>query len=153
MELPPCGIYRTTEPVGEVPAGRLVYFHNHGDPGPGVYLPEAWVLNRARFARRGKVLSDPGLAFTLQPLPAEGLYRVLEPFTCCDKNCRQFSENLLVQLGYNAEAQPVLFVPEWTEKGLAFPSMGTRLDPDRLTRIAPLKVVASQPEPPGRPAH
>lgn len=153
MELPPCGLYRTTEAIAGVPANRLVYFHNHGDPGPGIYLPERWDVNRARFARGGKTLPDTNLAFTLEPLPAEGLYRVLEQFTCCEKNCRTFPENLLVQLGYNAEAQPLLFIPEWTEKGLSFPEMGTRLDPDRLRRIAPLKVVASKPPDDGHAVH
>ena len=48
-DLPPCGIYRTDLALGdEVPAGRLVYFHDHGDPGPGIYLPRDWVANRAR---------------------------------------------------------------------------------------------------------
>lgn len=37
----PCGLYRTTRPIPDaVPAGVLVYYHNHGDPGPGVYLPD-----------------------------------------------------------------------------------------------------------------
>jgi hypothetical protein len=36
-DLPPCGIYRTSQPLGDhVPAGQLVFFHNHGDPGPGI---------------------------------------------------------------------------------------------------------------------
>ena len=153
MELPPCGLYRTTRDIAGVPANRLIYFHNHGDPGHGIYLPERWVLNRAKFSRGGKTLPDNSLAHTLEPLPAEGLYRVLESFTCCEKNCRTFPENLLVQLGYNAEAQPLLFVPEWTDKGLSFPEMGTRLDPDRLRRIAPLKVVISKPIDDGHDGH
>ena len=41
-ELPPCGLYRTVKPIGSIEAGRLVYFHNHGDPGPGLYFPESW---------------------------------------------------------------------------------------------------------------
>ena len=59
QKLPPCGIYRTLAQVGDVPAGRLVYFHNHGDPGPGVYLPERWSANRAHFQARGHVLATP----------------------------------------------------------------------------------------------
>ena len=32
--LPPCGLYRTRRALGtSIPEGRLVYFHNHGDPG------------------------------------------------------------------------------------------------------------------------
>ena len=38
-----CGLYRTSEPIEDaIEAGVLVYYHNHGDPGPGVYLPRAW---------------------------------------------------------------------------------------------------------------
>jgi len=143
--LPPCGLYKTTIDIGSVPAGRLVMFHNHGNPGPGVYLPEDWHLNRATFSEQGETLGDPGLAVTLEPLPPEGLYRVLEPFTCCEKNCRTFDADLLVQLGYNGEGTPILFVPEWTPGGLAFPAVGTPLDTERLTRMAPLTVQQGEP--------
>lgn len=140
MELPPCGLYRTTEPIGNVPAHRLVYFHNHGDPGPGVYVPESWSVNRAQFSKSGTTLPDENLAFTLEPLQAEGLYRVKSPITCCDKQCRTYPAELLVQLGYNAQGEPILFVPQWTGTGLAFPEMGNKLDSDRLAELAPLKV-------------
>ncbi|HEY3358485.1 MAG TPA: hypothetical protein VGQ83_34880 [Polyangia bacterium] len=138
--LPDCGLYRTRAALGEqIPAGRLVYFHNHGDPGPGVYLPEAWALNRARFGERG-VTIQPEWAASLEPLPAEGFYRVLEPFHCCAKRCRLFEAELLVQLGYDGEARPILFVPEWTERGLAIPERGSLIDIDGLAKIAPLKL-------------
>jgi len=151
MDLPPCGLYRTTEPIGSVPAGRLVYFHNHGDPGPGVYLPESWHLNRARFAERGTTLPDESLALTLEALPAEGLYRVLEEFYCCENHCRTFTPGLLVQLGYNGNAEPILFVPELSDAGMAFPEKGTRIDRDRLDKIALLKVAAPVPSTPAPP--
>jgi hypothetical protein len=153
MDLPKCGLYRTTEPIGSVPANRLVYFHNHGDPGPGVYLPETWQLNRARFAKKGTTLPEQNLAFTLEPLPAEGLYRVLEEFTCCEKSCRTFPANLLVQLGYNAQAEPLLFVPELSDAGLALPQLGSKLDADRLTRLAPLKVATPKQQSPDQTVH
>src|SRR5690606_36395271 len=93
VELPPCGLYRTTEAIGPVPADRLVYFHDHGDPGPGIYLPVAWRKNRAVFAEQGVTLPDPSLARTLRPLLAEGLYRVEQIFTCCERNCRTFERD------------------------------------------------------------
>lgn len=151
-QLPPCGIYRTTIAIGSVPEGRLVMFHNHGDPGPGIYLPEAWDRNRARFAPSGETLDPVDLATTLEPLPAQGLYRVTESFTCCEKNCRTFEPNLLVQLGYNGEAEPILFVPEWTPSGLAFPEVGQPLDEERLARLAPLMVAESSDAPAGAPS-
>ena len=146
MALPPCGLYRTTQPLeGHVPAGRLVYFHAHGDPGPGVYLPSGWQLNRAQWHETGHTIPAPEWAATLAPLPAEGLYRVREPFACCPKRCRTYERDLLVQLGYTAEAAPLLFLPEWTDSGLAIPEMGVPIDADRLACLAPLKVVEAEP--------
>ena len=43
-------------PIGTVEAGRLVYFHNHGNPGPGLYFPERWTHNRAHFTPRGSTV-------------------------------------------------------------------------------------------------
>jgi hypothetical protein len=144
--LPACGVYRTTAPLeGHVAAGRLVFFHNHGDPGPGIYLPSGWALNRARWHDKGHTIPSPEWAGTLVALPAEGLYRVGDAFTCCAKRCRTYETDLLVQLGYNAEAEPLLFLPEWTESGLAIPEMGAPIDVDRLRCLVPLRVVESEP--------
>lgn len=145
--LPPCGLYRTRRALGTtIPEGRLVYFHNHGNPGPGLYLPSGWSVNRARWHAQGTPLPDAQWAEHLEPLPAEGLYRVLESFACCEKRCRTFDEELLVQLGYNGMAEPILFVPEWTETGLSFPTTGSVVDRIQLQRLKPLKVAeAAEP--------
>ena len=141
--LPPCGLYLTRAAIGSVPAGRLVYFHNHGDPGPGIYLPSSWRGNRARFEARGHTLPSPGAAAHLEPLPAEGFYRVTEPFHCCEKNCQLFSSNELVQLGYDAAARLILFTPEWIDGQLALPDRGARVERDRLLSLSALKVRTS----------
>ena len=152
MNLPPCGLYRTTVPLGTaVPAGRLVYFHNHGEPSAGIYLPTGWSLNRAQWQEHGTPLPDEAWAHTLAPLRPEGLYRVREPFTCCDKRCRTFEPGLLVQLGYTGEAEPLLFVPEWTASGLGFPERGSAVDAARLQLLEPLKV-SHGATPPPKPA-
>ncbi len=146
MALPPCGLYRTTRDLEQhVPAGRLVYFHNHGNPGPGVYLPSSWTLNRAQWHERGHTIPSPEWAASLVPLPLEGLYRVRDAFVCCEKRCRTYEPDLLVQLGYNAEAEPLLFLPEWTSSGLAIPEMGAPIDADRVACLVPLKVTAGEP--------
>jgi hypothetical protein len=49
-----------------------------------------------------------------------------------------------VQLGYNAEAEPLLFVPEWTPSGLAIPEMGIPIDTDRLRCLVALRVVEGE---------
>ncbi len=141
--LPPCGLYRTTRDLGEVPAGRLVYFHNHGEPGPGVYPPERWEHNRARFAERGFTLPEPyaASARALEPLPAEGFYRVVRPFHCCDKECTLFEADTLVQLGYDGAGEAILFVPELTAAGMNLPARGSRVASDRFRSLALLKVM------------
>lgn len=137
---PPCGLYRTTRPLESVPAGRLVYFHNHGDPGPGIYLPKDWSLNRARWHVRGVTVPDAEWSSSLEPLKPEGLYRVTERFFCCEKRCRSYEANALVQLGYTGEAEALLFVPEWAAGGLGFPERGNRVGAEQLQRMQLLVV-------------
>ncbi len=146
--LPPCGLYRTTAAIGPIPAGRLVYFHDHGDPGPGLYLPDAWQANRAVFGKKGVTLPDAASAKSLRPLLAEGLYRVEEEFFCCEKRCKTFARDLLVQLGYDGAAKPILFVPEWTAGGLAFPQLGQGVDELKLSKLGWLVVPTAKGEPP-----
>src|SRR5262245_38487068 len=130
---PPCGLYRTIQPIGDVPVGRLVYFHNHGDPGPGVYLPESWAHNRATFSQRGHTLpaaTDPRAALT--PLPREGLYRVATAFFCCAKLCVEFKPETLVQLGYDGTGRAILFIAEMAGGAISLPAKGTIVDDDML---------------------
>ncbi len=151
MPLPPCGIYRMRQPLADhIPAGRLVYFHNHGDPGPGVYLPARWNANRAEWQQNGHVIpSDAWASAALEPLLREGLYRVTRAFTCCATHCRTFPVDLLVQLGYDGAGHALLFVPEWGAQGLGIPLTGSRLDDDRLVHISPLVVAEATPPAPG----
>ena len=142
-KLPPCGLYVTRGAIGAVPAGRLVYFHDHGDPGPGVYLPTSWVANKARFDAPGVTLPSPEAALSLEALPLEGFYRVTESFTCCEKSCRTFERDLLVQLGYDGAATPILFVPEMIDSSIGVPDRGTRIDRDRIARLAMLRVAVA----------
>ncbi|MCA2977094.1 MAG: hypothetical protein INH41_24875 [Myxococcaceae bacterium] len=144
---PPCGLYRTTRPLEQLPAGRLVMFHNHGTPGPGVYLPRAWALNRAEWHAQGITVPDAEWSASLAPLAAEGLYVVNETFHCCDQRCVQFPSGQLVQLGYDGEATPILFLPEWTARGLGFPERGTRLDPSRVQQLGRLLVAQAADAP------
>jgi hypothetical protein len=137
--LPACGLYRTTTRLGDVPAGRLVFFHNHGDPGPGIYLPTGWRQNRALFQDRGVLIPGGWWAATLDPLIPEGLYRVARPFHCCDKRCTTFDVDQLLQVGYTAEATPLVFVPEFIDAVFTLPEQGTVVDRARLSCLTPLK--------------
>jgi hypothetical protein len=141
-DLPSCGLYRTTVDVEGVAAGRLVYFHNHGEPGPGVYSPARWTNNRAVFSARGTTLTPEAIA-TLEPLPPEGFYRVVESFLCCAKECRRFQPDELVQLGYDRAANAILFTPRLVASAVALPSRGTRVERDRLGKLARLRIPVS----------
>lgn len=144
-DLPPCGLYVTRAAIGSVPEGRLVYFHNHGKPGPGVYLPTRWVANGARFEQPGELLPSPESALALEPVPAEGFYRVVEPFDCCPKRCRSFERELLVQLGYDGSGNAILFLPELVDGIMRVPEHGTRVERERLRNLAPLRVAVASP--------
>lgn len=141
----PCGLYRTTRESAGIPAGRLVYFHNHGTPGPGLYLPASWALNKATFHENGHTLPEPWAtsARTLEPLLAEGFYQVVKPFHCCEKRCREFKKGLFVQLGYNGAATPLVFVPQLSPSGIAIPEVGTPVDPATLDALSPIQVQTS----------
>lgn len=144
MQLPPCGLYRTLAPVAGIPTGRLVYFHNHGNPGPGLYLPDNWKGNRVQLSKKGNTLPDPSEVRHLEPLPAEGFYRVVEEFHCCDKKCRLFPAELLVQLGYNGQGQAIVFTPEIVDGMLAIPERGSAIDDDNFQYLKQLKLVTSK---------
>ena len=92
--LPPCGLYRTAAKIGGIDPGRLVYYHNHGDPGPGLYFPEKWNLNRVQWASQGMTAPTPFDNTWLTPLLAEGFYRVTREFTCCAKKCMTFTPEM-----------------------------------------------------------
>ncbi len=143
MHLPPCGLYRTTAPIASIPAGRLVFFHNHGDPGPGLYLPSGWKKNRVQLEAQGVTVDDPALIAALEPLPPEGFYRVTEPFYCCEKQCRSFEAEMLVELGYNAQGQAIVFVPELVDGMLASASSGTTVEAASLAKLKMLKVAVA----------
>ena len=139
-DLPPCGLYRTAKAIGSIEAGRLVYFHNHGDPGPGVYLPEAWNGNRARFQANGTVLPEKFDYKSLHALPPEGFYRVKKTFHCCEKQCMKFEPDAFVQLGYNGTGKALMFIPELGSTSIAIPERGTFVDDDVLDNLQLLKI-------------
>ena len=144
MKLPPCGLYRTTESIGSIPAGRLVYFHNHGEPGPGLYLPASWKGNRMTLSDKGTLLPSPADVRSLEPLPPEGFYRVASEFHCCEKKCRLFEAETLLQLGYNGSGDAIAFVPEFIDGMLALPTRGSRIDAINFSKMKQLRVPVVQ---------
>jgi hypothetical protein len=86
------------------------------------------------------MIDDPGLVRHLQPLPPEGFYRVTEPFHCCEKQCRLFEQDALLQLGYDSDADPILFLPELVDSMLAIPAKGWKTTLETLDNVRQLRV-------------
>ena len=138
----PCGLYRTTQKFEDkVPEGLLVYYHNHGDPGPGVYAVKSWNNNKALFQEQGITITDSAWVKSLKPLKDEGFYRVAKEFYCCEKHCRKFERDTLVQLGYNGDGSPIIFIPEWHAEGLLLPQKGNLIEDEKVHHLKPLKVI------------
>ena len=133
--LPPCGLYRTVRSIAGLEAGRLVYFHNHGNPGPGLYLPERWSHNRAHWSSTGMTVPADFDPSSLRALPAEGFYRVKRGFHCCEKKCVEFQPEQLVQLGYNGSGKALLFLPTLQRGAITTPERGTMIDDAALDQI------------------
>lgn len=137
-----CGLFLTTKTISKrVEAGVLVFYHNHGEPGPGVYPVTSWQNNKAVFSNRGTLLPYPGYERTLKPLKPEGFYVVREEFTCCERRCQVFPVDTLVQLGYRRDGTPLLFNAVWTYKGIVVPVVGTKVREEKLGLLRPVKVL------------
>jgi hypothetical protein len=139
-DLPPCGLYRTVKPIAGIESGRLVYFHNHGNPGPGLYMPEDWTHNRARFSENGTTVPADFDPRALRALPAEGFYRVKAAFYCCEKQCVKFEPEQLVQLGYNGAGRALAFIPEYAGGSISVPERGTFVDDAALPNLVKLSL-------------
>ena len=110
--LPDCGLYRTTKPLpeheAEVPAGILVYFHNHSDSGlPVVIAPDHNIHNRWHFHGAGIPFRGLSWADSLAKLPAEGFYMLRKALTF---EGGEWPKAALVQLGYTKNGDPILFI-------------------------------------------
>lgn len=137
--LPPCGLYRTTLPLAgkeeSVPAGRMVYFHNHSDQEkPMVLLPKEVKDNTWTFQDRGYLVEAESWCNTLVKLPRQGFYVVREEITTASGG--RMGAGMLVQLGYNASGAAILF-PGTYEPGnrIQFPDRGMMISDLQTTLL------------------
>lgn len=134
MALPNCGLYRTGVALPgreeQLPAERLVYFHNHSkEGGPLVLPPRENTHNHWTFADRGYLVQGPGSEGFMEAmiaLPRQGFYVVQRPIALSDGT--QLPPRALVQVGYNGGGDAILFVPEGHGNGFWFPERGFRFD-------------------------
>jgi hypothetical protein len=146
ISLPECGLYRTTQALpgheDEVPAGLLVYFHNHSDSGlPQVVLPDHCMHNRWHFHGPGVVFRSLAWAASLHRVPSQGFYFLKEDLVF---DGGSWPKHTLVQLGYTRRAEPIIFIGQeraaLEENDLFFSDKGVRIDPEVLDILVPLTV-------------
>jgi len=152
--LPDCGLYRTTKPLPEneatVPAGVLVYFHNHSDSGlPVVIVPDHNIHNRWHFHGGGVLFRGLSWADSLVKLPSEGFYMLRKTLTF---EGGEWPKGALVQLGYNRNAEPILFIgqarAQLEENDLWFSDRGVSIQREQLSILEQLQIYA-EPAPAG----
>jgi hypothetical protein len=156
--LPDCGLYRTTKPLAgheeQVPAGILVYFHNHSDSGlPTVLTPDHNVLNRWHF--HGPAIEFRGLSWasTLQKMPEEGFFTLKKELAF---DGGTWPRNALVQLGYTRAGDPILFMARvrarLDENDLFFSDKGLKITRDQLSLLDRANVFIEDADPSGHGA-
>lgn len=124
-----------------MPSGRLVFFHNHSQEGwPLVLMPAHNESNRWTFHERGYLVRDAAWTQSLEKLKPEGFYRLSEHFHLSEEQV--VSKHALAQLGYNREAQPILFFPKLDEEAnaLIFPERGTGISPKIYALLEPVDI-------------
>ena len=149
--LPDCGLFRTSKPLpehdAEVPAGILVYFHNHSDSGlPVVVVPEHNVHNRWHFHGAGIPFRGLSWADSLVKVPAEGFYMLRRVLTF---EGGEWPKSALVQLGYTRNADPILFIAQaraqLEENDLFFSDNGVGIPREQLSILEQVQVFAEPP--------
>ena len=143
IDIPACGLYRTTLPLpGQeeaIPAGRLVYFHNHSDQNkPIVLLPKSNTHNRWTFHERGNLVEDADFILGLEPLKVEGYYRLREHFHPNQEEI--VADDQIVQLGYTPDAEALIFFPKISSElnALIFPERGMKIPAQIYDLLEPL---------------
>jgi hypothetical protein len=144
--LPNCGLYKTTKPLPEhetdVPAGALVYFHNHSDAGlPVVIVPDHNIMNRWHFHGTGIPFRGLSWADSLKRMPAEGFYMIRKDLSF---EGGSWPKGTLVQLGYTKTGEPILFIAQqrasMDENDLFFSDRGVGIKEEVLANLEQLKI-------------
>jgi hypothetical protein len=142
LDLPEPGLYRTTEAYpgheAEFPASVLVYV---GQPSNGgvkfVVRPGQNRNNRWFWGEPTTPLRSPTWARTLKALRAEGFYTL--PQDLDFEGGGKWLKNAVVQLGYNGEGRPIVFVGEQREgdeiNALYFSDRGMMIEEPILERL------------------
>ncbi len=144
--LPDCGLYLTSQPLPgneqNVPAGTIVYFHNHSDSGlPQVITGDHNIHNRWHFHGPGLEFRGLSWANTLKKLTPEGFYTLRRELNF---DGGSWPKGAIVQLGYTREADPILFIgrvrSRLDENDLFFSDKGLKIKRDQLNVLEPAPI-------------
>ena len=149
-----CGLYRASKALpgneDKVPAGTLVYFHNHSSnngPLPSVIPPDHNVHNRWHFHAEGAIdnIRSPSWVDSLEKMPDQGFYTLRKELTF---DGGSWPKGSIVQLGYTRVAEPILFIARvratLAENDLYFSDKGVGIKRDQLAHLEPA-VIYTEP--------
>jgi hypothetical protein len=161
-----CGLYRAPRALPgneeKVPAGSLVYFHNHSSnngPLPSVIPPDHNIHNRWHFHAEGAIenIRSPSWVESLEKLPDQRFYTLRRELTF---EGGSWPRGTIVQLGYTRIAEPILFIAtvraSLQENDIFFSDRGVRVNRDQLSILEPAEIYTEQgdgSEHPTGPSH
>jgi hypothetical protein len=147
-----CGLYRATKALpgneAKVPAGTLVYFHNHSSNGgvlPSVIPPDHNVHNRWHFHQEGAIenIRSPSWVESLERMPDQSFYTLRQPLPF---DGGSWPKGAIVQLGYTSTAEPILFIgrvrASLAENDLFFSDKGVGIKREQLSLLEPAPIYA-----------
>lgn len=140
LDLPENGLYRTTTAMpgheDAFPADVLVYIGEKSGQ-KFVVRPGQNRNNRWYWGEPTTVMRSPTWGRTLKRLPSEGYYTLPEDLNF--EGGGRWLKNAIVQLGYNAQGQGIIFVGESrdtaTDNALYFSDRGMLISDELLERL------------------
>jgi hypothetical protein len=148
-----CGLYRAAKALPgheeKVPAGTLVYFHNHSSnngPLPSVIPPDHNVHNRWHFHAEGAIenIRSPSWVESLEKMPDQAFYTLRKELPL--DGGATWPKGAIVQLGYTRGADPILFIAQQratlAENDLFFSDKGVGIKRDQLSLLEPAPIYA-----------
>jgi len=151
MPWPESGLYRTTRALAghekDIPAESLVYIGRKGGQR-FVVRPHDNRQNRWFWHDPVVTLTNQEWCSTLVTLPVEGFYTLPEEIAFSGGG--RWLKNAIVQLGYNEDGRPILFIAERhegaKENGLLFSDRGMLIDDTLMVRLQWAPILPTGPK-------
>jgi hypothetical protein len=150
MPWPESGLYRTSRALAghekDIPAESLVYIGRKGAQR-FVVRPHDNRLNRWYWHDPVVSLTDEAWCSTLVTLPVEGFYTLPEEIAFSGGG--RWLKNAIVQLGYNEDGRPIIFIAErhegTKENSLHFSDRGMLIDDSLMVRLVWAPILPTGP--------